>query len=249
MSRYLQALRDVNAMKSLLQAAALTDLEQKLLKATNAAGKGANLTDLARRPEFRGVHFGKIMSAAESLKKKKKVVFDGNFIASIDFSTVGPSLGASTVKAAKDIGDPKKDKKRKGEINDLVKRATTLAETMPGEGFSEVKDAVTTVTGLADLINRMDMAALRLKAAPAASSEAVEAQKLIDALRMSADTMLPPLAATMETLETLTQVAAELESQFAAQSAQVKALDEKLKREKARLAAAASAVQNAVKLA
>lgn len=249
MSRYVQALRDVTAMKTLLQAASLSELQQKLLDATIAAGKGANLTDLARKPEFRGVHFSKLMSAAEALKKKQKVVFDGNFLASIDFSTTGPSVAASKVKAAKDIGDPKKDKKRKAEINDLVKRAAKLAETMPAEGFPEVKEAVSTVTGLADLINRMDMAALRLKAAPSASSEAVEAQKLIDALRMSADTMLPPLTATMETLETLTQVAAELESQFAAMSAQVKALDEKLKREKVRLAAAASAVQNAVKLA
>jgi hypothetical protein len=160
-----------------------------------------------------------------------------------------PMQAKANVSAAKDIGDPKKDKKRKGAITDLVKRAQALAVSPAAASFAEVSEAVKTVMTLSDFISRMDVASGRLKAAPAGSSEAVEAQKLIDALRMSADTMIPPLEVTLETLENLVAVAVEMEAQFEALSAQVKAMDEKLKKEKARLAAAASAVQNAVKLA
>ena len=251
MSRYTSLLRDVDAMavaiKSSSSIVALTDLQQKLLDAVvNESGKGALLTELAKKSQFRNIHFAKILKAAHALHKKGKVAFDGSMLVGQDFP---PTFMQANVSAAKDIGDPKKDKKRKGAITDLVKRATALAEATASAGFPEVGEAVKTVMALSDFIGRMDTAALRLKAAPSGSSEAVEAQKLIDALRVSADTMIPPLAVTLETLENLTNIAAEMEAQFAAMSAQVKALDEKLKKEKARLAAAANAVQNAVKLA
>jgi len=246
MSRYDSILRDVEGMQLAFEAAAaLTSLQQKLLDATTAAGKGALLSDLAKNPQFRGVHFAKLMTAAEALHKKGKVTFDGKMLVGQDSP---PSPMQAKVRAAKDIGDPKNDKKRKGAITGLVKRASALAETTASVGFPEVGEAVKTVMDLSEFVERMDTASNRLKAAPAGSSESVEAQKLIDALRVSADTMIPPLAVTLETLENLTGIAAEMETQFTALSAQVKALDEKLKREKVRLSAAASAVQNAVKL-
>jgi hypothetical protein len=246
MSRYASILRDIEGMQAAFQAAAaLTSLQQKLLDALGTH-KGDLLTDLAKKPEFRGVHFAKMMSAAEALHKKGLVTFDGKMVTNQSFP---PTPMQATVRAAKDIGDAKNDKKRKATITDLVKRATGLAEGTEAAGFPEVGEAVKTVMALSEFIGRMDTASARLKAAPAGSLESVEAQKLIDALRVSADTMIPPLTATLETLENLVDVASEMEAQFSALSDQVKVMDEKLKKEKARLAAASNAVQNAVKLA
>ncbi len=248
MSRYASILRAVEAARITIQATVkLTPLQQDLLDAVVASGKGDLLTNLAKKPEFRGVHFAKLMNAASALHKKGKVTFDGKMLIGQDFPPT--PVMSSSINAAKDIGDSKGDRKRKASITDLVKRATMLAEAHDTSGFPEVGEAVKTVMSLSDFIGRMDTASARLKAAPAGSSESVEAQKLIDSLRVSADTMVPPLMATLDTLETLALAAVEMEDQFEALSAEVKVMDEKLKREKARLAAASNAVQNAVKLA
>jgi len=246
MSRYDILLRDVEVMAAAVKvAAALSDLQQKLLDATVASGKGDLLTNLAKKPEFRGVHFAKLMAAAQALHKKGLVTFDGKMLLGQSFPP--PPMEAS-VSAAKDAGDSKNDKKRKATITDLVRRASALAESTP-EGFPEVTKAVKTVMDLSEFIGRMDTATSRLKAAPNGSEECAAAQEVIDALRVNADTMLSPLKATLETMENLIGVASEMEAQFTSLSEQVKALDEKLKRQKERLASAASAVSHAVKLA
>jgi len=250
MSRFDAILRDVQVMAAAVKTAAvLTDIQQKLLDATATAVKGDLLTNLARKPEFRGIHFAKLMNAAQALHKKGLVTFDGKFVLSQVVTPTFMQDKSASVKAARDSGNSKNDKKRKATITDLVRRASALASGSAAETFPEVAEAVKTVMALSDFIGKMDTATSRLKAAPTGSEECAAAQELLDVLRANADMMLTPLMATLETMETLVSVASEMETQFAALSTQVKSLDEKLKRHKERLAAAANAVQHAVKLA
>lgn len=153
------------------------------------------------------------------------------------------------VKAAKDSGTKGQDKKRKSDLIALVTAANALEEMLVGtEGFPEVKGAIDAVKSLTELSTRLDEATIRLSAAPAKSEEAIMAQATVDDLRANIDTMLPPLMATVETMETLVAAAAAMETQFAEMEAQCKALATRLEGDKKRLSNAAKAVQNAAKL-
>lgn len=152
------------------------------------------------------------------------------------------------VKAARDAGDAKGDKTRRASLKEITDLSLAL-EGMAVPGYPEVTEALAAAKGLNEVITKMDMATARLKAAPSASAEALEAQLLLDNLRASVDTLIPPLSAMLSTMSTLLETAMELERQFNALSSQAKIIEEKLKRDKQRLAAAAKAVSNAVQLA
>ncbi|KKL20678.1 hypothetical protein LCGC14_2453060, partial [marine sediment metagenome] len=58
---------------------AVGEVQSKLMKVLHGLGYGDHqLADLARNPEFRAVHFGRIQTAASALKKKKLVNYDGS---------------------------------------------------------------------------------------------------------------------------------------------------------------------------
>lgn len=152
------------------------------------------------------------------------------------------------VRAARDAGDAKGDKVRRASLKEIMDLSLAL-EGMAPAGYPEVVEALTAAKGLSEVVTKMDMATARLKSAPSASAEALEAQLLIDNLRASVDTLVPPLSATLSTMSTLLEAAMEMERQFGALSTQLKVIEEKLKRDKQRLAAAAKAVNNAVQLA
>lgn len=49
-----------------------------IMEYVDSHGEGADLTDIARAPSLRGVHFSQIESAAEALAKKGLIGWDGN---------------------------------------------------------------------------------------------------------------------------------------------------------------------------
>ena len=152
------------------------------------------------------------------------------------------------VRAARDAGDAKGDKARRASLKEIMDLSLAL-EGMAPAGYPEVTEALAAAKGLSEVVTKMDMATARLKSAPSGSAEALEAQLLIDNLRASVDTLIPPLSATLSTMSTLLEAAMEMERQFSGLSTQLKVIEEKLKRDKQRLAAAAKAVNNAVQLA
>ena len=159
------------------------------------------------------------------------------------------ALAARTVTAATDRGDKGGDKRRRAALSKLIEASTLLEEMLVGnDGFPEVKGAILAVKSLTDLSGRLDAATLRLQSAPSKSEESIEAQAVIDDVRSSIDTMLPPLMATVETMEVLIAASAALETQYAEMDAQCKALALRLEGEKKRLSSAAKAVQNAVRI-
>ena len=156
---------------------------------------------------------------------------------------------AARVSAATDNGSKAGDKGRRAKLSKLIEAATLLEEMLVGnDGFPEVKGAILAVKSLTDLSGRLDAATLRLQSAPSKSEESIEAQAVIDDVRSSIDTMLPPLMATVETMEVLIAASAALETQYAEMDAQCKALALRLEGEKKRLSSAAKAVQNAVRI-
>ena len=152
------------------------------------------------------------------------------------------------VRAARDAGDAKGDKARRASLKEIMDLSLAL-EGMAPAGYPEVTEALAAAKGLSEVVTKMDMATARLKSAPSGSAEALVAQLLIDNLRASVDTLIPPLSATLSTMSTLLEAAMEMERQFSGLSTQLKVIEEKLKRDKQRLAAAAKAVNNAVQLA
>ena len=156
---------------------------------------------------------------------------------------------AARVSAATDNGSKAGDKGRRAKLSKLIEAATLLEEMLVGnDGFPEVKGAILAVKSLTDLSGRLDAATLRLQSAPSKSEESIEAQAVIDDVRSSIDTMLPPLMATVETMEVLIAASAALETQYAEMDAQCKALAVRLEGEKRRLSNAAKAVQNAARI-
>jgi hypothetical protein len=153
------------------------------------------------------------------------------------------------IKAAKDTGKKGGDGKRRTGLTKLVQAANKLEELIVGnEGFPEVKGAVKAVQDLVNLSGKLDAATLRLASAPAKSEESIIAQGELDDIRSSIDTMMPPLMATLETMEALLAASVGLETEFAEMDAQTKALSTRLENEKKRLSNAAKAVQNAAKI-
>jgi hypothetical protein len=153
------------------------------------------------------------------------------------------------IRAARDAGDAKGDKARRASLKEIMDLSLALEGMAVPSGYPEVTEALAAAKGLNEVVTRMDMATARLKSAPGGSTEALEAQLLLDNLRASVDTLLPPLSVTLSTMSTLLEAAMEMERQFSALSVQTKVIEEKLKRDKQRLAAAAQAVRNAVQLA
>jgi len=162
-----------------------------------------------------------------------------------------PKNLVKAISAAKDVGDKTGDKRRRSSLTKLITAANLLEEMITGtgaEGFPEVKGAVAAVKSLSELSGRLDQAQMRLDSAPSKSEEAVMAQAEIDNMRSNIDTMLPPLMATVETMEALLAASVALEQQFVEMDLQVKGLASRLENEKNRLASAAKAVQNAAKI-
>lgn len=161
-------------------------------------------------------------------------------------STVTEAL----LNAARDIGDSKGDKGRKAALSALSKTASHLAGLLPvGEAYPEVKAAIQTVQGLSELSAKLDQMSEALKRAPSATTEAVDAQKVLDRARRNVDAMLPPLQSTVTTMQALVEAAMEMEATYAELSKQMKMVDETLSSEKERLTSVANAVNNAAKLA
>jgi hypothetical protein len=162
---------------------------------------------------------------------------------------VGKTIqAASKVNAAKDAGDAKGDKARKVALATLVKKASALSDQLPDADFPEVEDALKTVQGLMDAVVKMEEISARLKTAPTGSSEAAMAQKGLDKMRSNLDAMLPSLTATVTVLEQLCLASMEMDEQMKGLQEQLKEFEDALKKEKARLAAAALAVKNATQI-
>lgn len=161
---------------------------------------------------------------------------------------VAARLSAAAVSAQRDAGDSRGDKTRKATLLSFAQTARSLLESVPAGSLPEVEEAAKSVQASADLSDRLDKAAKRLRKARAGSTEAVEAQRALDLLRSSADAMTPVLDATLQTLLMLTAETLKLEANFQALNDQVRVEEETLKREKARLTAAAQAVKNAVQI-
>jgi len=158
----------------------------------------------------------------------------------------------AVIKAAKDRGDPKGDKDRKGTLLTLVRKATALQSLLPVSGeddvYPEVREALTTVTELVDVSSRLDQQAEALKRAPSGTVESDGAQTAIDKSRKNIDSMLVPLEAIVSTLETLVEATMEMEATYKEALDKVVSVKETLAVEKGRLASVARAVQNAAKL-
>lgn len=158
----------------------------------------------------------------------------------------------AVIKAAKDRGDPKGDKDRKGTLLTLVRKATALQSLLPVGGeddvYPEVREALTTVTELVDVSSRLDQQAEALKRAPSGTLESDDAQMAIDKSRKNIDSMLVPLEAIVSTLETLVEATMEMEATYKEALNKVVSVKETLAVEKGRLASVARAVQNAAKL-
>ena len=157
-------------------------------------------------------------------------------------------LSASSLHAARDSGDARTDKGRKQRLLALIKRATLLLEGLPDDVFPDVREAGDGVRRLADLVNKLDMASTSLRNVPNGTPEAVEAQRTVDHLRMSLDSMLLPLEALVESLETLTRHTMQLHQQYEDACQAKKTAEDNLERASARLATVAQAVMNAAKI-
>jgi hypothetical protein len=151
------------------------------------------------------------------------------------------------ITAAKDIGDTKGDKRRRATASALVQRASDLATAVDLSGYPEVKAAVDSVASLSDTLASLDVLSAKLKNAPAGLI-AVTSQKELDEVRTNLDAMLAPMVSTMSAVEKLLETAAETEVLLSRLQQQAKDTSDKLAREKARLAGAASALANARKI-
>lgn len=156
------------------------------------------------------------------------------------------------LEAAKDIGDARGDKERKSAIAQLVKRASVLSGKLSGveaDSFPEVVSALAVVQSLAELSGKLGLLADRLKMAPAASTEAADAQRDLDRMRKNVDSMVRPMDSTMAAMEDLLDAALEMEDTFKKLKDHLALTEEALKHERARLASVAQAVSNAAKIA
>lgn len=152
--------------------------------------------------------------------------------------------------AARDQGDKKIDKERKAAIASLMKKASALASKIPSEdAYPEVMEAIKTVQAMSDLSMKLAQQAELLKVAPAATTEAVEAQKELDHTRRNIDAMLKPVSSTMETLEDLLDAAIEMEATYLELQKRLAGMQDSVKKERARLSSVANAINNAAKIA
>lgn len=149
----------------------------------------------------------------------------------------------TVLKAAKDRGDAKGDKTRRGTVNDLVARANVLSTEVDLTGYPEVKEAITSVKTLADITNMLEVQAMKLK--NTTGDGAAEAQKALDETRVTLDAMLPAVVATFTAVESTLKLAIQSEFLFQTLETKMKEAGESLKTVKDRLAAAAKSLQSA----
>lgn len=154
----------------------------------------------------------------------------------------------TVMKAARDLGDAKGDRARKVAVQSLVQQANALLEAAVGGKFPEAEEAAKAVQGVAELLQHMDALCNQLKSAPVASEEAAHAQRGLNSIRLSLDSMMIPLQASMTAMETLLFATLEIEEQFEALQAQTHGYEENLKQAKARVAAIAAAVKSTAKI-
>jgi hypothetical protein len=166
----------------------------------------------------------------------------------VNVTRIGGSVSLQKVVAARDVGDVRGDKERKARNAAVVEKATCLLEDMPSGSFPEVEEAAETARGVASLLKDFDTTAAALRANTAGTSDAADAQKKLDEMRSSFDAMLAPLEATLTAMVRLVEQSITIEAKYKELQTQAQLLDEALKREKERLAAAASAVKNAAKI-
>lgn len=107
--------------------------QQALMEAIEGWPKGHSdaLTDIARGAAFRGVHFAKIMSAAEALDKKGLLSFDGVKVTKKAGKTASGS-GAANAKYLNSIPAPQKIK--------ILKAVAQHYGISPTEAWDEVTD-------------------------------------------------------------------------------------------------------------
>ncbi len=163
-------------------------------------------------------------------------------------SRVAGNVPMKKMVAARDVGDVRGDRERKARLAAIIAKATCLLEEMPSGAFPEVEDAAKTARGAAELLKQFETTSNALKANPSGTTEAAEAQILLNNMRVSFDAMLTPLEATMNSMVTLMQQSMAIEAKYQELQTQVQLLEESLKREKTRLGAAAQAVKNATQI-
>jgi hypothetical protein len=147
--------------------------------------------------------------------------------------------------AAKDIGESKGDRERRKRLLAVVKTAEDICKSSAGE-FEDVLAVCGEVAKLVDTVSRLDEAKKTLATAKNGSEEAVQAQKTLDRVRGTVDTLAPALQATLTTLE---KVAINAHKAIADASSLKKALAEAsayADSEKLRLKSAIQAVKNSV---
>lgn len=152
------------------------------------------------------------------------------------------------VSAAKDNGDNKGDKSRLAGLGDLIDRAQSLQEMVDLDVFPEAKTALDAVASLSTIVTKVGDAQTALKNAPSKTEEAEEAQAELDKVRSVVDSMIPPVKATLDALETLLRASMELEEQFAGIKRQAAVIEKKCNEQKERISKIAEAVKHAANM-
>lgn len=156
-------------------------------------------------------------------------------------------MTTNKIRAAKDEGDAKGDKNRRDTATALVERSAALSSAVDLSGYPEVKDALTAVSSLADVIADLEVLAVKLKNAPSGQI-ATDTQMELDEIRSNLDSMLPPMVSTMTAVESILASAAEMEVVFANLKTQAKTAEDRLAREKERLSNAAKSLASSRKI-
>ena len=121
-------------LKSLLEAQPAGRAQKAIMKSIGQnAGSKIELSDLARGADFRGIHFGQIMSAASALKKKGLIGYDGKSqVWPISEGIVvgsGPDRWLDFTSALKDVDEEMKElKDKKTKLEELKKWTEKFAK-------------------------------------------------------------------------------------------------------------------------